>query len=217
MGYDVVCLCRGEKQGALKCVRNRLPPPDRVQVQDLLLAVGIVEHLCHGVGDDVGAVATLVPWLLRNFDFEPTENDRLRDQPPVPELVISGIALGPSFADVLREFGEVLLRSARDDMRLARRRKLELGEVCLAEKLRFREFEIELLLLGGCQAGARVDELPPRPFIEPLRVMAFALPRGEDHIARELLDPDVEGMVREEIGRVHLAVDLHPEVTHLGT
>lgn len=83
---------------------------------------------------------------------------------------------------------------------------LELREVGLDEKLRLGELEVELLLLGRRQAPARVDELTARSLTKPLAVMALAFTGREDHAARELFDPDVERMVREEICRVHLVM-----------
>ena len=78
----------------------------------------------------------------------------------------------------------------RDDVWLTGGRELEFGEVRLAEELCLREFQIELLLLGCRQTRPRVDELPPRPFIEPLGVVSFTLTCGEYDNSRELFDSD---------------------------
>ena len=59
-------------------------------------------------------------------------------------------------------------------MRLADCRKLELGEIGLAEELCFRELQIELLQLGWCQLGAGIDELPARTLVEPLGIVTLA-------------------------------------------
>ena len=119
-----------------------------------------MKDLGHGIGHNVGSVAALIPWLPGHLRLKPSKHDRLRDQPLVPELVILGFAPRPGLADVLRKFCKVLLGSSRNDMGLTCRRELELCEVRLAEELRLREFQIELLLLGEREAGTSVDELP---------------------------------------------------------
>ena len=128
----VVGLRRGEQKGALESVRHRLTAPDRVEVQHLLFAIRIVEHLRHSIGYDVGAVPALVPRLLRHLSLQFAEDQCLGDQSTVPELVILRIALRPSLADLLGELGKVLLRASRDDMRVPGSRIFELGEIRLA-------------------------------------------------------------------------------------
>jgi len=126
-------LGRGKKQRTQQCLGDRLSPPDRVKIKHLLFTISVVEHLRHGVSDDVRAVATLVPRLLRNLCLELAEDDGLGDQPTIPELVILRVAFRPRLADLFSEFGKVLLRAARYDMRVPVGRVRDLGEVSLVK------------------------------------------------------------------------------------
>ena len=68
-----------------------------------------MENFRHSVGDNVGAVTSLVPWLFWNVRLEIAEDDGFCDQPTVPELIILRGVLRPRFAYFLSKLGEVLL------------------------------------------------------------------------------------------------------------
>ena len=117
------------------------------------------------------------------------------------------IALEIANADMLGEFREVLLCTEAHDMRQARPGVLELGQVGLREELGAWKLGIELLALSDGPASAFVGILSPCALVEPFRVPIPVLsPR--QNLARQLFRPDVEGVVGEEVCRVHLVLTI---------
>src|SRR5690348_14421341 len=89
------------------------------------------------VGHDLGPVAALVPWGLRDELLSGTEDDCSGDRPPEPIIAVLHAAalVLPLLCHPLREFSEALLRALACDVRLQDEAVFNFREVGLGNDL----------------------------------------------------------------------------------
>ena len=155
-----------------------------------------------GIGDDVGAIAAVIPGLGGDQFFGLAEYDGSGDGAPVMVFVEVLGGFAPLGADAAGVYGEILLRAVVDGSGVFVPDIFEFCQVGFGEHLRFGIFGFEVALLCRGHGGLCVGVLSAGAFVEPFCFSLRPVVGGRPDAAGKFLYADVEGVVGEKVGGI---------------